>query len=87
MEDVRTPDGQIYTIPKIVIAVHIWRGLSEPFGAVRLSLGTICDRDFAVERVENDYIITAGRQTPDLRPGSPAWQLYLDAMALKGVSV
>lgn len=86
-EEFKDEEGKIYRIPKIVIASQTWGNFWAPFQSAGHMTGTICDRDFMVERVENDYTITAGRETPDLQPGTPAWQRYIDAMTLKGISI
>jgi hypothetical protein len=86
-EDWKDEAGKVHKIPKIVIASQSWSNFWAPFNSAGAMTDTICDRDFAVERVENDYIISAGRETPDHHPGTDSWQRYLDAMELKGVSI
>jgi hypothetical protein len=87
MEEFKDKDGKTHRIPKIVIASQSYTNFWAAFKAAGYMTGTICDRDFSVERVDNDYVISAGRETPDLQPGKPGWQPYLDAMELKGVSL
>jgi hypothetical protein len=87
MQDFKDKDGHTHRVPKIVIASQSYKNFWAAFKAAGYMTGTICDRDFSVERSDNDYVITAGRETPDLHPGTPAWQPYLDAMALKELSV
>jgi hypothetical protein len=86
-EEYKDEDGKLHRIPKIVIASQSWTNFWAAFSAAGYMTGTICDRDFSVERVDNDYVITPGRETADLHPDAPAWKRYTDAMALKGVSV
>ncbi len=87
IEEFKAEDGTIHHIPKIVIASQSWSNFWAAFSAAGYMTGTICDRDFSVERVENDYIITAGRETPDLHPNTTAWERYTAAMALKEISI
>jgi hypothetical protein len=87
MEEFKDKEGTTHPIPKIVIASQSYTNFWAAFKAAGYMTGTICDRDFSVERVDNDYTISAGRETPDLQPGKPGWQPYLDALVLKDVSL
>jgi hypothetical protein len=87
IEEFKDKEGTTHRIPKIVIASQSYSNFWAPLKAAGYMTGTICDRDFSIMRTDNDYIISAGRETPDLRPGTPAWQKYLDALALKELSV
>jgi hypothetical protein len=87
MEEYKTEDGKIYHIPRIVIASQSWTNFWAPFKSAAHMTDTICGQDFGVERQDNDYIVSAGRETPDLRPGTPAWKKYTDAIELKGISI
>ena len=86
-EEFKDKEGHTHRIPKIVIASQSYSNFWAAFKAAGEMTGTICDRDFSVERVDNDYVISAGRETPDLQPGTPGWLAYLDALALKDVSL
>lgn len=87
MEDFTDKDGKVHSIPKLVIASQSWSNFWAQFAASAFMGDTITDKDFGVERTDNDYTIQPGRETPDLKPGTPAWQNYLNAMELKGLSV
>jgi hypothetical protein len=86
-EEFKDEAGKIHHLPKIVMASQSWSNFWAAFSAAGYMTGTICDRDFSVERVDNDYIITPGRETPDHHPGTASWDRYTDALALKDVSV
>lgn len=88
LEDFKDKEGKAHKIPKIVIASQSWSNFWAQFAAAAYMTDTICDRDFAVAREDNDYTIQPlPAKGPELRPGIPAWQVYLDALALKGLSV
>ena len=87
MEEFKDEAGRIHPIPKIVIASQSWTNFWAPFNSAGDTYGTICDHDFAVERTDNEYTTTVGREMVGHKPGSPSWQKYLDAMELKGISI
>jgi hypothetical protein len=87
MEDFKDKEGKVHRVPKIVVASQSYTNFWAAFKAAGYMTGTICDRDFSVERSDNDYVISAGRETPDLQPGKPAWERYTDVLALKDLSV
>jgi len=92
----RGRDGALRGAPQIV-AVGLSLALWDAFDAAAIDVGmvldphwrtgTICDRDFCVERTRTGYIATAGRVTLDHHPGTPSWQRYLDTLELKGIPV
>lgn len=86
-EDFKDEDGGLHEIPKIVIASQSWSNFWAPFQSAAHMTDTICGQDFGVERQDNDYIVSGGRETPDLRPGTPAWKKYTDAIERKGISI
>ena len=86
-EEYKDKEGNTHRIPKIVVASQSYTNFWAAFKAAAHMTGTICDRDFSVERVDNDYVISAGRETPDLHPGTDAWKVYTDALELKDLSV
>jgi hypothetical protein len=87
LEDFTDSDGKTHKIPKIVIASQSWSNFWAQFAASAFMTDTICDKDFGIERVDNDYTVSPGPATPDLKPGTPAWQRYTDALALRDLSV
>lgn len=89
MEDFKDKEGgKVHKIPKIVVASQSWSNFWAQFAAAAYMTDTICDRDFAVAREDNDYTIQPlPAKGPELRPGTATWQVYLDALALKGLSV
>jgi len=86
-EEHKTEDGTSHTIPKIVIASQSWSNFWAQFSAAAYMTGTITDRDFMIERSDNDYTIQPGREIAALKPGTPGWQRYLDALEMKDLSV
>ena len=86
-EEYKDKEGTTHRIPKIVIASQSYTNFWAAFKAAAYMTGTMCDRDFSVERVDNDYVISAGRETPDLHPGTEGWKAYTDALELKDLSV
>jgi hypothetical protein len=86
-EDFTDKDGKTHKIPKIVVASQSWSNFWGQFAASAFMTDTICDKDFGVERTDNDYTVSPGRETPDLKPGTAAWKRYTDALELKGLSV
>lgn len=88
IEEFKDEAGTVHRIPKIVVASQSYSNFWGHFAAAAYMTDTITDRDFAVAREDNDYTVTPlPDRGPALSPGTPAWQRYVDAMALKDLSV
>jgi len=59
---------------------NYFKGLQSAYG----TYGTVCDRDFKVERKgeskDTEFYNISGDPTPNLAPGTEKWQRYLDAV-------
>lgn len=84
----RKPDGDIVSLPKLVIVAQKY---SQFWGAVKAAQFmppyTMCDKDLKITRKDKDLVVTAGDRTPDHQPGTPSWKRYEQAMELLDVSV
>lgn len=81
----KDPEGKVYQIPKIVIVSQKFSNFWHPFKATAyLPPYTVLDKDFIVSRKGNDYTVGVASHTPELKPGTPAWKRYDDALALTG---
>jgi hypothetical protein len=66
---------------------NFFDGLNSAYG----TYGTVCDRDFKVERKgtskDTEYFNIGLDPTPNLKPGTEKWQKYLDAIEEQKVDV
>lgn len=84
----RKADGDIVTLPKLVIVAQKY---GQFWGAVKAAQFmppyTMCDKDLKITRKDKDLVVTAGDRTPDHQPGTASWKRYEQAMVLLDVSV
>lgn len=88
MVEFKDAAGTTYQVPKIVIVSQKYSNFWHPIKATAyLPPHTILDKDFIVSRKGNEYNIVPAIQTPDLKPGTPAWAKYEEALKLTGFSL
>lgn len=88
MAEYRTEDKKTIQVPRIVVVsqkyINFWGALkASVFGPSK----TVCDKDYNVERIKNDYNISNVYQTPDHKPGTPSWGIYDEALRVMGFSL
>ena len=77
--------GKTWTIPKFVIFSQKYSNFWHPIKATTyLAPHSILDKDFVISRKENDYTPGVAGSTPDLKPGTKAWEKYDEALKLIG---
>ncbi|MFD7835561.1 hypothetical protein [Streptomyces sp. NPDC059761] len=77
------PTGVKLHYPRIIIVNQPMKGFFANLKALHGLYGTLCDRDFSVTRegtgTDTNYKIVPIDPLPDLKPGTPAWDKYLQA--------
>jgi hypothetical protein len=85
------PTGNKLQFPRILVINQPMKGFFSHFKALHGLYGTVSDRDFQVTRsgvkTDTEYKIAPIDPIPDVRPGTPAWEKYLQAVAEREVSL
>lgn len=85
------PTGNKLHYPRLLIINMPMKGFFSHFKALHGLYGTVADRDFVVTRsgkgTETEYKIAPIDPIPDVRPGTPAWDKYLQAVNERDVSL
>jgi hypothetical protein len=87
-EDWKDKDDKTHKVPAIRLITQKWSNFFGPMNNAAYVSGTVCDRDFMVERKANDYDVTAmGNATEDHQPGTASWTLYEETLKLRNISL
>lgn len=85
------PTGNKLSYPRIIVINMPMKGFFSHLKALHGLYGTVSDRDFSVTRsgtgTETEYKIVPIDPIPDVRPGTPAWDKYLQAVNERGISL
>ncbi|MEU6362248.1 hypothetical protein [Streptomyces albidoflavus] len=85
------PTGTKLTYPRILVINMPMKGFFSHFKALHGLHRTVCDRDYEITREgkgqETNYRVAPIDPVPDLKPGTPAWEKYLQAVAEREVSL
>jgi hypothetical protein len=79
----KAEDGTITVLPEMVIVNQKYSNFWHPVKATAYTAPhTILDKDFLISRKGKEYTVGVACHTPDLRPGTPAWKKYEEALVL-----
>lgn len=85
------PTGNVLTYPKILVLNQPMKSFFGSLKALHGLYGTVCDRDFVITRegkgTDTTYRINALDPIADLKPGTPAWDKYLQAITERGINL
>lgn len=85
------PTGNKLNYPRILVINMPMKGFFSHLKALHGLYGTVADRDFSVTRsgtgTETEYKIVPIDPIPDVRPGTPAWDKYLQAVNEREISL
>ncbi len=85
------PTGNKLQYPRIIVINMAMKGFFSHLKGVHGLYGTVCDRDFLVTRsgtgTDTEYKFAPIDPIPDVRPGTPAWDKYLQAVAEREISL
>ncbi|MGW9067869.1 hypothetical protein ACWGQT_00255 [Streptomyces yangpuensis] len=85
------PTGVKLRYPRIIIVNQPMKGFFANLKALHGLYGTVCDRDFSVTRdgtgTDTNYKIVPIDPVPDVKPGTPTWDKYLQAAQERGVNL
>lgn len=85
------PTGNKLNYPRIIVINMPMKGFFSHLKALHGLYGTVSDRDFSVTRsgtgTETEYKIVPIDPIPDVRPGTPAWDKYLQAVSEREISL
>lgn len=77
--------------PRIIVINQAWGNFFASLHHAYTTLGDVCERDFAIRRIgdstDTDYHIMPLNPTPDLAPGTPAWQRYTDEVERREIDL
>ncbi|MFJ4902825.1 hypothetical protein [Streptomyces sp. NPDC088727] len=83
------PTGNKLNYPRLLIINAPMKGFFANLKALHGLYGTVCDRDFSITRdgtgTDTNYKIVPIDPIPDLKPGTPAWDLYTQSVAEREV--
>lgn len=83
------PTGNKVNYPRLLVINQPMKGFFANLKALHGLYGTVSDRDFAVTRdgtgTDTNYKIVPIDPIPDLKPGTPAWELYTRTVAERQV--
>lgn len=83
--------GNTLTYPRLLIVNQPVKSFFGGLRALHGLYGTVCDRDFVVKRdgtgTETAYRISALDPMADRKPGTPAWDIYLQSIAERDVNL
>ncbi|MDQ1041438.1 hypothetical protein QFZ75_007940 [Streptomyces sp. V3I8] len=78
------PTGAKVNYPRLLVINQPMKGFFANLKALHGLYGTVCDRDFAITRdglgTDTNYKIVPIDPIPDLKPGTPAWELYTQSV-------
>ncbi|MGW7100356.1 hypothetical protein [Streptomyces sp. NPDC054838] len=85
------PTGVKLRYPRIIIVNQPIKGFFGNLKALHGLYGTVCDRDFSITRdgtgTDTNYKIVPIDPVPDIKPGTPAWDKYLQAAQEREISL
>lgn len=85
------PTGNTLTYPKLLIVNQPVKGFFAKFAALYGLNGTVCDRDFVIKRegtgTDTTYHITGLDPMPSHKPGTPAWDVYMQSLTERQVNL
>jgi hypothetical protein len=85
------PTGTKLKFPKIIVINQPMKGFFSNLKALYGLYRTVCDRDFEITRdgtgTDTNYKIMPIDPLPDLKPGTPAWEKYLQAVAEREINL
>jgi hypothetical protein len=85
------PTGEKLKYPRIIVINQPMKGFFANLKALHGLYGTVCDRDFQITRdgvgTDTNYKITPIDPIPDVKPGTPEWEKYLQAVAEREVNL
>lgn len=83
--------GNKVNYPRLLVINQPMKGFFANLKALHGLYGTVCDRDFAITRdgtgTDTNYKIVPIDPIPDLKPGTPAWELYTQSVAERQVNL
>lgn len=84
MTEHKDKDGNVHQVPQLVIVAMNYETFWAAPAASAYITGTWSDADVKVTRKENEYTVATLRPTPDLAPGTKAWEAYTSTLELIG---
>ncbi|MEV7675161.1 hypothetical protein [Streptomyces sp. NPDC088752] len=83
--------GNKLSFPRILVINQPMKGFFANLKALHSLYGSVCGRDFSITRdgegTDTNYKIVSIDPIPDLVPGTPLWDLYLQAVAEREISL